>query len=113
MLRFTALIAVLGLAACSTTQSTYGNQMSYRPKNSTGAPWIVTPKLDWNIWSGQGHLALSVNDKLVIEGDLSPLDNSGAFVGSYKKHIVNASCRPKLQDTDCQVFIDAELVGSF
>lgn len=100
-----ALFLVVLLASCTT----YPQSMTYRPKNSGGAPYVITSKFN----TLNNNLIVYIDGKEVINDTLSFLDGSGEFIGTFEGHKVNVSCRPIFTKSECTLFINAEKVGVF
>lgn len=94
------------LCGCVTSQ----NSMTYRPKNSSAAPYMIVGQVS----EITDRVTVSVNGEKVIDDTLSFFSGSGEFTGQYKGHQVSTSCQTVAYgDVKCTVHIDAELVGTF
>lgn len=103
----------LSLTACASTMPTYGNQLTWRPRNFDGPAYIILGRLDTNVWTGAQTIHLSIDGEEVIVGPLSPYNKSGSFVGKYKKHKVSIDCKKVSYEILCDVFMDNEKAGTF
>lgn len=94
---------VLTLSGCATAPS-----QGYRPANYAGAPWHISGEMN----QFTNGVVIKINDRVVIDKNLSLLSGDGEFSGSYDGKPVTASCLTSMgllaTKTSCFVFVSGE-----
>ena len=111
-MRVLLAVFLVFLVSGSETTKVYNGQLTYRPKGSPDASYVITPRLEQNFWTSEKVVFVNIDGHDVLEGTLG-YDNTGAFFGMYDGKKVNASCADGFQQIKCQLFIDGEFVGNF
>lgn len=98
----TAILAIglLALGACTSPKA-----VTYRPKGSESAPYVITTKVN----QITNNVQLFIDGKKVIDGHASMWDGTGQFFGVHEGHKVHLDCGPNV--IGCRVLIDNELAG--
>ena len=89
------------LAECASATS-----QGYRPANYGGDPWSISGEMN----QFTNGITNKINDRIVIDNNLSMLTGDGEFRGTYQGKQITASCMTNMWaiKTNCFVFVSGE-----
>ena len=93
------------LAGCASAPS-----QGYRPANYGDEPWNISG--DMNQFTN--GITIKINDRIVIDNNLSLFAGDGEFSGNYQGKQVTASCLTNMfaTKTNCFVFVSGDRVAT-